>query len=126
MTGFNARVIRVWFQNRRCKEHKRVKAAVLITRKVSRLSLTHHTHTHTHTALFPYLPLLKFFSVDDNFVLILIPYTYSSSKSPDEWLLLKGLPANRTAQGFDKLGVVGGRDSTYKGDGLSGMRRENW
>ena len=35
MTGLNARVIRVWFQNRRCKEHKRVKAAVLITRKVS-------------------------------------------------------------------------------------------
>jgi len=33
MTGLNARVIRVWFQNRRCKEHKRVKAAVLITRK---------------------------------------------------------------------------------------------
>ena len=37
MTGLNARVIRVWFQNRRCKEHKRVKAAVLITRKVSDL-----------------------------------------------------------------------------------------
>ena len=35
MTGLNSRVIRVWFQNRRCKEHKRVKAAVLITRKVS-------------------------------------------------------------------------------------------
>ena len=34
MTGLNSRVIRVWFQNRRCKEHKRVKAEVLITRKV--------------------------------------------------------------------------------------------
>ncbi|XP_023339750.1 insulin gene enhancer protein isl-1 isoform X2 [Eurytemora carolleeae] len=33
MTGLNARVIRVWFQNRRCKEHKRVKAEVLISRK---------------------------------------------------------------------------------------------
>eukprot|EP00090_Calanus_glacialis_P030064 TRINITY_DN4832_c0_g1_i1.p1 TRINITY_DN4832_c0_g1~~TRINITY_DN4832_c0_g1_i1.p1 ORF type:complete len:469 (-),score=47.87 TRINITY_DN4832_c0_g1_i1:419-1825(-) len=33
MTGLNQRVIRVWFQNRRCKEHKRVKAEVLISRK---------------------------------------------------------------------------------------------
>ena len=40
MTGLNARVIRVWFQNRRCKEHKRVKAAVLITRKVSFMTIT--------------------------------------------------------------------------------------
>ena len=40
MTGLNARVIRVWFQNRRCKEHNRVKAAVLITRKVSHMTLT--------------------------------------------------------------------------------------
>ena len=36
MTGLDSRVIRVWFQNRRCKEHKRVKAAVLISSKVSR------------------------------------------------------------------------------------------
>ena len=35
MTGLDSRVIRVWFQNRRCKEHKRVKAAVLISSKVS-------------------------------------------------------------------------------------------
>ena len=35
MTGLDSRVIRVWFQNRRCKEHKRVKAAVLISTKVS-------------------------------------------------------------------------------------------
>ena len=35
MTGLDSRVIRVWFQNRRCKEHKRVKAAVLINSKVS-------------------------------------------------------------------------------------------
>ena len=34
MTGLDSRVIRVWFQNRRCKEHKRVKAAVLISSKV--------------------------------------------------------------------------------------------
>jgi len=33
MTGLDSRVIRVWFQNRRCKEHKRVKAAVLISSK---------------------------------------------------------------------------------------------
>ena len=45
MTGLDSRVIRVWFQNRRCKEHKRVKAAVLISSKVSIFwgSIIHYT-----------------------------------------------------------------------------------
>ncbi len=82
MTGLNARVIRVWFQNRRCKEHKRVKAEVLISRKVS-LGLRVLHWAFPTVAFLPCLPAMLSHSRGVHCVVL---HSYNCRSLGDTWI----------------------------------------